>query len=268
MRAGREPDAAAMIDPDSRVHPDAVLAPGVEVGPWTTIGAGVEIGAGTRVGAHVVIAGAVRIGRDNRIHPYCSIGEPAQIKGLADDRGARVEIGDRNVFREYCSVNRGSPKDQGLTRIGNDNYFMTGAHVAHDCVVGSHAVFANNATLAGHVEVGDHAFLSGFCGIHQFCRVGESAFVGPSAVVLKDVPPFVTVAGNTAQPHGLNRVGLRRRGFSADEIDALRRAYKLLYRKGLTRAEAQLRLDALAPASAHLQRFAEFLRASKRGIVR
>jgi UDP-N-acetylglucosamine acyltransferase len=249
MRAGREPDAAAMIDPDSRVHPDAVLAPGVEVGPWTTIGAGVEIGAGTRVGAHVVIAGAVRIGRDNRIHPYCS-------------------IGDRNVFREYCSVNRGSPKDQGLTRIGNDNYFMTGAHVAHDCVVGSHAVFANNATLAGHVEVGDHAFLSGFCGIHQFCRVGESAFVGPSAVVLKDVPPFVTVAGNTAQPHGLNRVGLRRRGFSADEIDALRRAYKLLYRKGLTRAEAQLRLDALAPASAHLQRFAEFLRASKRGIVR
>lgn len=257
-----------MIDPDSRVHPDATLGSGVEVGPWTTIGPGVEIGDGTRIGAHVVIGGAVRIGRDNRIHPYCSIGEPAQIKGLADDRGARVEIGDGNVFREYCSVNRGSPRDRGLTRIGDDNYFMTGAHVAHDCTVGDHTIFANNATLAGHVEVGDHAFLSGFCGIHQFCRIGEGAFVGPSAVVLKDVPPFVTVAGNTAQPHGLNRVGLRRRGFSAEQIDALRRAYKLLYRKGLTRAEAQARLDALAPESAPLRQFAEFLRASKRGIVR
>lgn len=257
-----------MIDADSRVHPDADLGAGVEVGPWTTIGAGAEIGAGTRIGAHVVISGPVRIGRDNRIHPYCSIGEPAQIKGLDDDRGARIEIGDGNVLREYCSVNRGSPKDQGLTRIGDQNYFMVSAHVAHDCRVGSHSIFANNATLAGHVEVGDHAFLSGFCAIHQFCRIGESAFVGPSAIVLKDVPPFVVVTGNTAQPHGLNRVGLRRRGFSAEEIDALRRAYKLLYRKGLTRAEAQARLDAIAPASVHLQRFADFLRASKRGIVR
>ena len=172
------------------------------------------------------------------------------------------------MLREYCSVNRGSPKDRGLTRIGDDNYFMASAHVAHDCTVGSHTIFANNATLAGHVEIGDHAFLSGFCGIHQFCRVGEGAFIGPSAIVLKDVPPFVTVAGNTAQPHGLNRVGLRRRGFSAEDIEALRRAYKLLYRKGLTRTEAQARLDALAPSSVHLQRFADFLRASKRGIVR
>jgi len=257
-----------MIDPDSRVHPDAVLGADVALGPWSTIGPGVEIGEGTRIGAHVVIQGPVRIGRNNRIHPYCSIGEPAQIKGLADDRGARVEIGHGNVFREYCSVNRGSPKDQGLTHIGDENYFMVSAHVAHDCRVGSHTIFANHATLAGHVEVGDHAFLSGFCAIHQFCRIGESAFVGPSAVVLKDVPPFVVVAGNAAEPRGLNRVGLRRRGFSGEEIDALRRAYKLLYRKGLTRAEAQARLDAIAPGSVHLQRFADFLRASKRGITR
>lgn len=257
-----------MIDPDSRVHPDAVLGDGVAVGPWTTIGPGVEIGEGTRIGAQVVIGERVRIGRGNRVHAYCSIGEAAQIKGLDDDQGARVEIGDRNVFREYCSVNRGSPKDRGLTRIGDDNYFMTAAHVAHDCTVGHHTVFANNATLAGHVEVGDHAFLSGFCGIHQFCRIGESAFIGPSAVVLKDVPPFVTVAGNTAQPRGLNRVGLRRRGFSAEVIEALRHAYKLLYRKGLTRAEAQARLDALAPANPQLKQFADFLRTSKRGIVR
>ena len=257
-----------MIDPLARVHPDTVLGDGVAVGPWTTIGPGVEIGAGTRIGAHVVIGERVRIGRGNQIPAYCSIGEAAQIKGLADDQGARVEIGDGNVFREYCSVNRGSPKDRGLTRIGDDNYFMTAAHVAHDCTVGHHSIFANNATLAGHVEVGDYAFLSGFCGIHQFCRIGESAFVGPSAVVLKDVPPFVTVAGNTARPHGLNRVGLRRRGLGSEAIDALRRAYKLLYREGLTRAEAQARLDELAPASPQLQQFADFLRASKRGIVR
>lgn len=257
-----------MIDPDSRIHPDAVLGAGVEVGPWTTIGAGVEIGEGTKIGAHVVIRGPARIGRDNRIHPYCSIGETAQIKGLADDPVARVEIGDGNVFREYCSVNRGSPKDRGLTRVGDDNYFMVSAHVAHDCTVGHHSIFANNATLAGHVEVGDYAFLSGFCGIHQFCRIGESAFVGPSAVVLKDVPPYIIVAGNTARPYGLNRVGLRRRGFSVEEIDLLRRAYKLLYRKGLTRVEAQARLDALTSSSVHLQRFADFLRTSKRGIVR
>jgi len=257
-----------MIDRDSRVHPDAVLGAGVEVGPWTTIGAGVEIGAGTRIGAHAVICGPTRIGGDNRIHPYCSIGEPAQIKGLEDDQGARIEIGDGNVFREYCSVNRGSPKDQGVTRVGDANYFMVGAHVAHDCRVGSHTIFVNNATLAGHVEIGDHAFLSGFCGIHQFCRIGESAFVGASAVVLKDVPPYVMVAGNTARPHGVNRVGLQRRGFTADQIDALRRAYKVLYRKGLTRTEAQARLDAMAATSESVQRLADFLRASKRGIVR
>jgi len=257
-----------MIDSDSRVHPDAVLGAGVEVGPWTAIGAGVEIGEGTKIAAHVVIRGPARIGRNNQIHPYCSIGEAAQIKDLADDRDARVDIGDGNVFREFCSVNRGSPKDRGVTRIGDDNYFMVSAHVAHDCTVGHHTIFANNATLAGHVEVDDYAFLSGFCGIHQFCRIGESAFVGPSAVVLKDVPPYVVVAGNTARPYGLNRVGLRRRGFSTDEIDLLRRAYKLLYRKGLTRAEAQARLDALSRSSVHLQRFAEFLRASRRGIVR
>lgn len=257
-----------MIDPDSRVDPGAVLGADVEVGAWTTIGPGVEIGDGTSIGAHVVIRGPARIGRNNRIYPFCAIGEPAQIKNPADDTGARVEIGDANVLREYCSVNRGSPKGGGLTRLGDDNYLMVCAHVAHDCLVGSHTIFVNNATLGGHVEVDDYAFLSGFCGIHQFCRVGESAFVGPSAVVLKDVAPYMIVAGNTARARGINRVGLQRRGLTAQDIDALRRAYKVLCRKGLTRAEAQARLDVMAPESAYLQRLADFVRRSVRGIVR
>lgn len=257
-----------MIDPDSRVHPDAVLDADVDVGPWTRIGAGVEIGAGTSIDAHVVISGPARIGRNNRIYPFCTIGEPAQIKPPPDAAGARVEIGDGNVLREYCSINRGSAKGGGVTRIGDDNYLMVCAHVAHDCVVGSHTVFVNNATLAGHVEIDDYVFLSGFCGVHQFCRVGESAFVGPSAVVLKDVAPYTIVAGNTARARGVNRVGLQRRGLTAREIDALRRAYKVLYRKGLTRAEAQARLDAMAPDSVYLQRLADFVRRSERGIVR
>lgn len=257
-----------MIDPDSRVHPDAVLGTDVEIGPWTSIGPGVEIGAGTTIAAHVVIRGSTRIGRNNRIYPFCAIGEGAQIKDLEDDAGARIEIGDGNVLREYCSVNRGSPKDQGVTRIGNENYLMTGAHVAHDCRVGNHTIFANHAALAGHVEVGDHAFLSGFCAVHQFCRIGESAFLAGGSMLWHDAPPFVIVGGDTARARGLNRVGLRRRGLSAEEIDGLRRAYKVLVRDGLTRAEAQARLDEMAPSSIYIQRLADFVRASVRGIAR
>jgi len=257
-----------MIDPDSRVHPDAKLGADVEVGPWTQIGPGVEIGAGTSIGAHVVIRGPARIGRNNRIFSFCVIGEPAQIKNPPDDAGARIEIGDGNILREYCSINRGSAKGGGLTRLGDENYLMVCAHVAHDCLVGSHTVFVNNATLAGHVEVDDYAFLSGFCGIHQFCRVGESAFVGPSAVVLKDVAPYMIVTGNTARARGVNRVGLQRRGLTAQDIDALRRAYKVLCRSGLTRTQAQAGLDAMAPGSVYLQRLADFVRRSERGIVR
>jgi UDP-N-acetylglucosamine acyltransferase len=257
-----------MIDPDSRVHPDAVLGTDVEIGPWTSIGPDVEIGAGTTIAAHVVIRGPTRIGRNNRIYPFCAIGEGAQIKDLEDDAGARIEIGDGNVLREYCSVNRGSPKDQGVTRIGNENYLMTGAHVAHDCRVGNHTIFANHAALAGHVEVGDHAFLSGFCAVHQFCRIGESAFLAGGSMLWHDAPPFVIVGGDTARARGLNRVGLRRRGLSAEEIDGLRRAYKVLVRDGLTRAEAQARLDEMAPSSIYIQRLADFVRASVRGIAR
>jgi len=268
VSANRSGGAERLIDPDARVHPEAVLGADVAVGAWTTVGPGVQIGEGSWIGEHVVIRGPTRIGRNNRIYPFCAIGERAQIKGLQDDPVSRIEIGDGNVLREYCSVNRGSPKDQGVTRIGNENYLMTGAHVAHDCRVGNHTIFANHATLAGHVEVGDHAFLSGFCAIHQFCRVGESAFVAGGAMVWHDAPPFVIVGGDTARARGLNRVGLRRRGLSAEEIDGLRRAYRVLFRDGLTRAEAQARLDAMASSSAYVQRLAEFVRASTRGIAR
>lgn len=257
-----------VIDPDARVHPEAALGAGVSVGAWTTIGPGVAIGDGSWIGEHVVIRGPTRIGRENQIYPFCAIGERAQIKGLDDDPAARIEIGDRNVLREYCSVNRGSSKDQGLTRIGDDNYFMTGAHVAHDCRVGNHTIFANHATLAGHVEVGDHAFLSGLCAVHQFCRVGESAFVAGGAMLWHDAPPFVIVGGDTARARGLNRVGLRRRGLSAEDIESLRRAYRVLFQAGLTRAEAQSELDAMAPTNDYVRRLAEFVRSSMRGIAR
>jgi len=260
--------SAGMIDPDARVHPQAMLGAGVSVGAWTTIGPGVAIGDGSWIGEHVVIRGPTRIGRENRIYPYCAIGERAQIKGLEDDPASRIEIGDRNVLREYCSVNRGSAKDRGLTRVGDDNYLMIGAHVAHDCQVGNHTIFANQATLAGHVEVGDHAFLSGFCAVHQFCRVGESAFVAGGAMLWHDAPPFVIVGGDTARARGLNRVGLRRRGLSAGDIESLRRAYRVLFRAGLTRAEAQVELDAMAPANVYVQRLADFVRTSVRGIAR
>jgi len=257
-----------MIDPLARVHPEAVLGAGVSVGAWTTIGPGVAIGDGSWIGEHVVIRGPTRIGRENRIYPFCAIGERAQIKGLEDDPDSRIEIGDRNVLREYCSVNRGSPRDQGVTRVGDDNYLMTGAHVAHDCRVGNHTIFANHATLAGHVEVGDHAFLSGFCAVHQFCRVGESAFVAGGAMLWHDAPPYVIVGGDTARARGLNRVGLRRRGLGAEDLESLRRAYRVLFRSGLTRAEAQAQLDAMAPANVYVQRLAEFVRSSARGIAR
>ncbi len=257
-----------MIDPSARIHPTARLASDVKVGPWTIIGEDVEIGAGSRVDAHCIIKGPTRIGANNHIYGFCSLGEDPQDKKFEAGTPTRLEIGDGNTIREYCSINRGTPGGGGVTTIGNDNWIMAYCHVAHDCHVGDHTVFANNATLAGHVEIGDYAILAGFAAVHQFCRIGESSFTAISAVIVKDVPPFVMVEGNTARARAINREGMRRRGMSVEVIEAIRRAYKVLYRQGLTVEKALDELTPLANQFAEVERYISFVRKSTRGVVR
>lgn len=256
-----------MIHPTAIIHPAARLGEGVSVGPYSIIGEHVEIGAGTSVGPHVVIEGHTRIGRDNQIFQFCSIGASPQDKKYADEP-TRLEIGDRNTIREYCSFNVGTSQDGGVTRVGNDNWIMAYVHVAHDCQVGDHIIFANNATLAGHVHVGDWAILGGFTGVHQFVRVGAHSFCGVGTVLLQDLPPFVTVSGNPAKPHGINSEGLRRRGFSSEGVSAIKRAYRTLYRNGLSLAEARAAIASAAEEHAEVQPFSDFIAASSRGLVR
>ena len=257
----------------SRVHPSAIvdskakLGANVTVGPYTVIDGEVEVGEGTVIGAHNVITGRTRIGRDNRIFHFCSIGEANQDKKYKGEPTS-VEIGDRNTIREYVSINRGTAQDAGVTRVANDNWIMAYVHIAHDCQVGSHTVFANNATLAGHVEIGDHAILGGFVGVHQFVKVGAHVMVGISAVVTQDIPPFITVAGNPTAPFGVNSEGLKRRGFPPEAIAALKRAYKTLYRAGLSLADARAELDRQAAESPEVRAFADFIGRSSRGILR
>jgi UDP-N-acetylglucosamine acyltransferase len=233
----------ASIHPTAIVHPGAKLGEDVEVGAYSLIGEHVEIGAGTRVGPHVVINGHTRIGAGNRIFQFCSLGEEPQDKKYAGEP-TRLEIGDHNVIREFCTFNTGTVQDTGVTRLGNDNWIMAYVHIAHDCEVGDHTIFANNATLAGHVHIGDYAILGGFTGVHQFCRVGAHVITGIASVVRQDVPPFLTVAGNPLAPHGVNSEGLKRRGFSPEALAGLKRAYKTLYKSGLTLAEAQAAIAA------------------------
>lgn len=256
-----------MIDPSARVHPGAVLAADVTVGPWTIIGDGVEIGAGSEIGAHCVVTGPTRMGSNNRISPFCSVGEAPQDKKFVPGTPTRLEIGNGNTIREYCSINRGTPGGGGVTRLGDDNWIMAYCHIAHDCQVGNHTIFANNATLAGHVEIGDYAILAGFTGVHQFCRIGESSFTAISAVIVKDVPPYVMVEGNTARARAINREGLRRRGFDPATIELVKRAYKILYRQGLTVDKALEEISSLA-ADDVIRRFVDFIAKSERGIVR
>jgi len=256
-----------MIHQTAIVDPAARLGANVEIGAYSIIGPNVEIGEGTRVGPHVVIEGHTRIGRDNEIFQFCSIGAVPQDKKY-DDEDTRLEIGDRNTIREFCSFNVGTSQDAGVTRLGNDNWIMAYVHIAHDCQVGDHTIFANNATLAGHVHVGDWAILGGFTGVHQFVRVGAHAFCGVGTVLLQDLPPFVTVSGNPASPHGINSEGLKRRGFTADDIRVIKRAYKTLYREGLSLDDARTRIGESAQACAALQPFSEFISTSSRGIVR
>lgn len=256
-----------MIDPRAVISPKAQLAADVTVGPFSIIGPDVTIGAGTWVGPHVVINGPTTIGADNKIFQFASIGDAPQDKKYAGEP-TRLEIGDRNVFRESCSINRGTTHDKGVTKIGDDNLFMAYSHVAHDCIVGNKTVFANSATLGGHVEVGDWVILGGLTAIHQFCKVGAHAFIAGGAIVTRDVPPYIMVAGNPAEPHSVNSEGLKRRGFSPEQVRNVRNAYRLLYRSGLKLTDAVQQLEALAVDQVELQSFVEFIGASTRSLVR
>ncbi len=249
-----------MIHPTALIDKRAQLGADVSVGPYTVIDGDVEIGAGTTIGAHNVITGHTRLGRDNRIFHFCSIGEANQDKKYKGEP-TRLEIGDRNTVREYCSFNRGTVQDAGVTRIGDDNWFMAYCHVAHDCSVGNQAVFANNATLGGHVSIGDWTVLGGFVGVHQYVKVGAHVMAGVSSVITQDVPPYVLVAGNPCAPHGVNSIGLKRRGFSDAAIAAIKRAYRTLYRSGLQLARQAAEVDEVRP-------FAAFLETSERGLLR
>ncbi|MCP5151228.1 MAG: acyl-ACP--UDP-N-acetylglucosamine O-acyltransferase [Chromatiales bacterium] len=256
-----------MIHPTAVVDPSARLDSSVEVGPYAVIGADVEIGAGTVIGPHVVLRGPTRIGRDNRIYQFCSLGEDPQDKKYAGEP-SRLEIGDGNVIREYCTFNRGTAGGGGVTRIGSRNWVMAYVHVAHDCVVGDDVTMANGTTLAGHVTVGDFVTFGAFTVVHQFCEIGMHAFSAMGTVVFKDVVPFVTVAGNTAEVHGLNAEGLRRRGFDADSVRELKRAYRVIFKQGLTVERAREELAERAAADPWVGALSDFLGRSRRGIVR
>ena len=256
-----------MIDPRAVVSPQARLAPDVTVGPFSVIGADVEIGPRTIVAPHVVINGPTRIGADNRIFQFASIGDAPQDKKYQGEP-TRLEIGDRNVFRESCTVNRGTTHDKGVTRIGSDNLFMAYSHVAHDCVIGSNVVFANCAALAGHVEIGDFVTLGGLTAVHQFVKVGAYAFSGGGTIVTQDVPPYVMVAGNPAEPHGVNAIGLKRRGFTEEQVRNVREAYRILYRSDLKLSDAVDKLRALGETQPEVRSFVEFIGTSTRSLVR
>jgi UDP-N-acetylglucosamine acyltransferase len=257
----------AKIHPTAIIDPRAELEESVEIGAYTLIGADVRIGARTSVGAHCVIEGDTCIGADNRIWQFNSLGGAPQDKKYAGEP-TRLAIGDRNTIREYCTVNRGTVQDGGVTRLGDDNWIMAYVHVAHDCQVGNQVILANTTQLAGHVHIGDWAILGGFTGVHQFVHVGAHVMTGIASVLTKDLPPYVMCGGNPTAPHGINSEGLKRRGYTPAQIENLRRAYKILYRSGHTLEAARAELAALAAEHAEVQLLVEFLAASTRGIVR
>lgn len=253
--------STAVVDPGARVAPD------VEVGPYAVIGPNVEVGQGCRIGPHAVITGHTRIGRDNRIFQFASVGDAPQDKKYGGEP-TRLEIGDGNIIREFCTLNTGTVQGGGLTRIGDDNLFMAYAHVAHDCVVGNHTVFANCATLGGHVRIDDWVILGGFTAVHQFCHIGAHVMTGGGSMIIKDVPPYMKVAGSFAEAHGINAAGLKRRGFSADALAGIKRAYKTVYRSGLTLEEAKRTLEEQVVQCPEVAPFLEFFADASRGIIR
>lgn len=256
-----------MIHPSAIVHPGARLGAGVSVGAFSVIGEHVAIGEGTWIGPHVVVEGHTRIGRNNRIFQFSSIGgEPQDKKYAGEPTG--VEIGDGNTLREYVTINRGTAQDAGTTRLGSDNWIMAYVHLAHDCQVGSHTIFANLAQLAGHVHIGDWVILGGGTLVHQFVHVGAHSFTGMSTYLDRDLPPFVKAAGHMAKPFGINGEGLRRRGFPATTIAALKKAYRTVYRAGLSQQEILRELAEQGAACAEVRMIAAFIEASPRGIIR
>jgi len=258
---------AGRIDPRAVIDPQAELDPSVEVGPFTVIGPDVTIGAGTVIGPHCLFGGPTRVGRDNRFVAMCSIGGRPQDKKYADEP-TTVEIGDRNTFFEFCTVNRGTAQDLGATRIGHDGWFMAYVHVAHDCTIADNVIMANAATLAGHVHIHEWAILGGFTKVHQFCHVGAHSFCGMNVDLTRDVPPFVMVAGTPPAPYGINSEGLRRRGFAPEQVRTIKEAYRILYRSDLRLEEALGQLQRLELEHPELALLTRFLADSSRSIVR
>ena len=257
----------ALIDPRAAIAEGAKLAPDVEVGAYAIIGPDVEIGPGCRIGPHAVVTGWTRLGANNRVFQFASIGDAPQDKKYKGEP-TRVEIGEGNVFREYVTVNRGTTHDKAITRIGNDNLFMASSHVAHDCIVGSHCVFANLATLGGHVEVDDHVILAGFTGVHQFCKIGAHAFIANNTAVTRDVPPYVMAVGHPAEPHSINGTGIARRGFTVEQVRNIKNAYKTLYRSDLPLDQAIAKITEAAKSQPELQAFVDFFPRSNRSLIR
>ncbi len=256
-----------MIHSTAIIEPGAEIATDVEIGAYSVIGPNVRIDSGTTVGPHAVIRGHTTIGKNNRIFQFVSLGEIPQDKKYAGEPTS-LEIGDNNVIREFCTFNIGTAQDVGVTRIGNDNWIMAYVHIAHDCQIGNHTIFANNAQLAGHVTVEDYAILGGFTIVHQFCSIGEHSMSGMGSVLTQDLPPYVTISGHPAQPHGVNSEGLKRRGFSKEAILEIRRAYKTLYKSGMSLQDAKEEIAGRARNYPELVPFLEFLSRSNRGIVR
>ncbi|HEY5720415.1 MAG TPA: acyl-ACP--UDP-N-acetylglucosamine O-acyltransferase [Gammaproteobacteria bacterium] len=257
-----------MIDPRAIVDPGAILGEGVSIGPFSIIGPEVEIGDRCWIGPHVTLSGPCRLGADNKVYQFASVGEAPQDKSFSG-QPTRLEIGDRNIIREYATLNRGTVKGGGVTRVGDDNLIMAYCHIAHDCIIGDNTIFANAASLAGHVLVGDYAYLSGFVIVHQFCQIGAHAFCSMGSAISKDVPPYVTVAGHPARPYGINAEGLRRRGFAAERIRRIRDHYKTLYKAGLRLEAAVEKLrEQAAGGCADAALLAGFIEGSKRSIIR
>ena len=257
----------ADIHPSAIVDPRAQLAEGVSIGAYSAIGPNVIIDSGTTIGHHVVITGHTHLGRYNKIYPFSSLGEAPQDKKYAGEP-TRLEVGHYNVIREFCTFNVGTVQDQGVTTIGDHNWIMAYVHIAHDCTVGNHIVFANSSQLAGHVEIENYAVLGGFTGVHQHCRIGAHAITGAGSIVLQDIPPYVMAAGNPIVPRGINSEGLRRRSFSAASIASIKRAYKILFRSGLSLEEAKQQLIQLVRECAEVQLLIDFLNKPGRGLAR
>ena len=254
-------DSRAVVDPKAKIDAD------VRIGAYAIIGAGVEIHRGTRVEPHAVVKGPTVIGADNHIFQFASVGDDPQDKKYNGEI-TRLEIGDRNTIREFCTINRGTVQDRGVTTIGNDNWIMAYVHIAHDCIVGNNTILANNTTIAGHVHVGDFVILGGFTGAHQFCRIGPHAMTSVFSYVTKDVPAYVTVSGRPAEPRGINAEGLKRRSFTPAEVRNIREAYRTVYRLNLKLEEAISELELRAPDQPEIRPFIDSLRGSSRGVAR